>query len=109
MHVSIHTYVLLARLIKCITLFKHAAALYTYYRTLSQEEAIKRKGGLDERKKARRRRERLVRVSMHGISVLGKGSLLMPQRNDKNSLHTMAKLNQNLPIVLFRALSLHIT
>lgn len=44
-------------------LFLLAAAIYTYYRTLNQENALKERGGLEDRKKVRRRRERLLRVS----------------------------------------------
>ena len=40
-----------------------AAAVYTYYRSLSQENRLKLSGKHKERKQARRRRERLLRVS----------------------------------------------
>jgi len=45
--------------------FPFVAAIYTYYRPLSQENAInaiKEKGGLESRKRVRRCRERLLRV-----------------------------------------------
>jgi len=38
------------------------AATYTYYRTLTQEDSLKRRGKYEERKRIRRRRERLLRV-----------------------------------------------
>ena len=48
--------------IHCATYFFLAAA-YTYYKSLCQEEAQKRKGMYGQRKVQRRRRERVVRVS----------------------------------------------
>ena len=40
-----------------------AGAAYTYYKSLSQEESLERRGKLNNRKVVRRRRERIVRVS----------------------------------------------
>lgn len=39
-----------------------AGAAYTYYKSLSQEESLQRRGKLKNRKIIRRRRERIVRV-----------------------------------------------
>lgn len=39
-------------------------AAYTYYKSLSQEESIQRRGKMTDRKKIRRRRERITRVSI---------------------------------------------
>lgn len=41
-----------------------AAAAYTYYRSKSQENSLKSRGLLEDRNKARRRRERIIRVSI---------------------------------------------
>ena len=41
---------------------KLIAAAYTYYKSLSQEEKLKRDGKHDQRKIQRRRRERIIRV-----------------------------------------------
>ena len=41
-----------------------SAAAYTYYRSLNQEESLRRRGKQGDRKRIRRRRERLVRVSI---------------------------------------------
>ena len=37
-------------------------AAYTYYKTLTQQESLERRGKLPERNKQRRRRQRLLRV-----------------------------------------------
>ena len=42
--------------------FFSAVAVYTYYRSLSQENRLKLSGKHKQRKQARRRRERLLRV-----------------------------------------------
>ena len=41
----------------------YAAALYTYYRSLRSENRLQKKGLKEQRNVARRRRERLLRVS----------------------------------------------
>ena len=55
----------------CIFTFHHTiiyiAACYTYYKSLCQEEALKRKGTYEQRKTQRRRRERLSRVRLSVI------------------------------------------
>ena len=38
-------------------------AAYTYYKTLTQEESLVRRGKAAERNRIRRRRERMIRVS----------------------------------------------
>lgn len=43
-------------------LYQYVAAVYTYYKSMSQEEALKRNGKHDQRKIQRRRRERIIRV-----------------------------------------------
>ncbi len=40
------------------------AAAYTYYRSKSQENSLKSRGLLEDRNKSRRRRERIIRVSI---------------------------------------------
>ena len=42
----------------------YAAAAYTYYTSICQDEAQKRRGIYAQRKTQRRRRERVVRVSV---------------------------------------------
>ena len=50
---------------KCIHFYLiPLGAAYTYYKSLCQDASLKRRGKLDDRKKARRRRERLIRVSI---------------------------------------------
>ena len=43
-------------------LYTFTAAAYTYYHSLNQEESLKQRGKQDDRKRVRRRRERLLRV-----------------------------------------------
>ena len=45
-----------------VRLILYAAAVYTYYRSLSQENRLKLSGKHSDRKQARCRRERLLRV-----------------------------------------------
>ena len=47
----------------CIYNMSYLAAAYTYYKTLSQETSLQRRGKLCERKKLRRHHERITRVS----------------------------------------------
>ena len=66
LHLLLLTYVV--RLINVVSyfydiMFLHVAAAYTYYKSLCQEESLKRKGTYAQRKVQRRRRERVVRVS----------------------------------------------
>lgn len=56
-------------------MFLHAAAAYTYYRTLTQEDSLKRRGKYDERKKIRMRRERLLRVRIFHNTALHTSSV----------------------------------
>ena len=50
-------------LFKCVLQYiVFLAAAYTYYRSLSQEESLRRRGKQGDRKMIRRRRERLLRV-----------------------------------------------
>ena len=51
--------------------FTFLAAVYTYYRSLNQEESLRRRGKQDDRKRTRRRRERLLRVCVAFLSVHG--------------------------------------
>ena len=50
-------------LTKHTLLFYNVAAAHTYYRSLSQEQSLKNRGVHEERKKGRRHRERILRVS----------------------------------------------
>ena len=43
-------------------LVKQLQHIYTYYKTLTQEESLQQRGKADERNQIRRRRERLNRV-----------------------------------------------
>ena len=47
-----------------------AVAVYTYYRSLSQESRLKLSGKHNERKQARRRRERLLRVCQSFVLMI---------------------------------------
>ena len=46
-----------------------------YYKTLCQDASLKRRGKLEDRKKARRRRERVIRVSLNAVSSMCINSL----------------------------------
>lgn len=48
--------------LKCLSFI--TAAAYTYYRTKNQEQSLKQRGMYVERNRSRRRRERLLRVSI---------------------------------------------
>ena len=50
-------------------------AAYTYYKTLCQDASLKRRGKLEDRKKARHRRERVIRVSLNAVSSICINSL----------------------------------
>lgn len=43
--------------------FSFVAAAYTYYRTLTQNKSLQKRGKLEERNTVRRRKERTNRVS----------------------------------------------
>ena len=45
-------------------LWHSCSIIYTYYKTLTQEDLMKRRGIENDRKKTRRRRERMIRVSL---------------------------------------------
>ena len=45
------------------------ASTYTYFKSLSQEATLKRKGVYEQQKVQRRRRERVVRVCIHVITA----------------------------------------
>ena len=56
--------------------YKHADAAYRFYRSRNEDQSAKRRGTFNEKGKAKRRHERLVRVSSYlwhkclGVSVL---------------------------------------
>ena len=58
----IHVVVLVINVDHILVITCSPDAVYTYYRTKSQEQSLKLRGKFDDRSRARRRRERLLRV-----------------------------------------------
>ena len=60
LHVSLYC----LKLVHTVLPYTFIVAAYTYYKSLCQDDSLKRRGKLDDRKKVHRRRERLIRVSI---------------------------------------------
>ena len=94
---SAHGTKLLAKTFFNLT-FLHVGSIYTYYKSLCQEESLKRRGKLNARKKQWRQRERITRVcflpiQLHSVFPLKEGITLYRPLLTETLLYTLPFIN----------------